>query len=252
MGREVRFSERPKTVISTVPSQTELFSDLGIGNNVLAITSYCVHPSGWLESKPIIGGTKKLDITEILRLSPDVVIANKEENQKEQIEELARHVPVWISDVRDFTTAVDFIKSMGVLLDVEEKAQAIIQSIIQERNSITPLNKVKTLYFIWRKPYMVAGSNTFINSTLSHCGFSNIAEVDTYDQISHHEMVRLNPEFILLSSEPFPFAEKHKEEISEILPNAKVILVDGEMFSWYGSRMSLSFQYFQNLVTELK
>jgi ABC-type Fe3+-hydroxamate transport system substrate-binding protein len=100
---------------------------------------------------------------------------------------------------------------------------------------------------IWQNPYMLAANNTFINIILKHLGFNNLGAIlERYPEITEKELTKLNPEYVFLSSEPFPFKEKHIEHYQKLFPNSKIKLVDGEMFSWYGNRMLLAFDYFKN------
>ena len=117
----------------------------------------------------------------------------------------------------------------------------------------TTNNKPQTAYLIWRNPYMAAGGDTFINDMMNHCGFENIyKETNRYPEIAIEELREKNCELLLLSSEPFSFKEKHVEELQPLLPDTKIILVDGEMFSWYGSRLLYGPEYFQQLLKLLQ
>lgn len=228
LNRTVNFPKDPKRIISLVPSQTELLHDLGLGQRVVGITKFCVHPETWFKTKTRIGGTKQLDLKKIRELRPDLIIANKEENLKEDIEALAKEFPVWISDVRDLPSALDMIKEVGELTGTSEKAERIIQHITEQFSSLRPLDPPRTVaYFIWREPYMVAGHGTFINDLLGRCGLINVFDSDDarYPEITAKEVEEAAPEIILLSSEPYPFKEKHIEELHETCPETPVILV---------------------------
>ena len=248
-GRQVILDPVPSRIISVVPSLTELLSGLQLDTEVVAITKFCVHPDQWFLTKPKIGGTKNLDIQYIHKLNPDLIIANKEENTKEQIEELEKHFPVWISDVYDRPSAMEAIQQIGKLTGKYEAATNLTAAI---DHNFTLLNKFKSkktaCYLIWRKPYMTIGHDTFIHAMMEEAGFDNVfRDKERYPEITVENIAQKNPEFILLSSEPFPFKQKHADEIKELLPDCEVILVDGEMFSWYGSRMLKAPGYFLNL-----
>ena len=248
-GRQVILDPVPSRIISVVPSLTELLSGLQLDTEVVAITKFCVHPDQWFLTKPKIGGTKNLDIQYIHKLNPDLIIANKEENTKEQIEELEKHFPVWISDVYDRPSAMEAIQQIGKLTGKYEAATNLTAAI---DHNFTLLNKFKAkktaCYLIWRKPYMTIGHDTFIHAMMEEAGFDNVfRDKERYPEITVENIAQKNPEFILLSSEPFPFKQKHAAEIKELLPDCEVILVDGEMFSWYGSRMLKAPGYFLNL-----
>lgn len=242
----------PRRIVSLVPSQTELLYDLGLGEAVVGITKFCVHPARWFQTKTRVGGTKTLNIKKIEDLRPDLVIGNKEENEQTQIETLALRYPVWMSDVRTLNDAYDMIRRVGELTGKGSEAENLIQKIRAEfalhRSPSTVLRRPSTVYLIWRKPYMAAGGDTFIHEMLGAAGFDNMyASGSRYPEISPEELARAQPEMILLPSEPYPFAEKHIAAIREICPASRIRLVDGEMFSWYGSRLLLAGKYFSEL-----
>jgi len=253
LGREVNLSGAPKRIISVVPSQTELLFYLGLNEEIIGITKFCIHPADKFKSTAKIGGTKQLDIAKIKALKPDLIIANKEENERGQIEELMAFCPVWISDISDLQGAIDMIERVGVLVDRKSEANALSQAIDQQFNNLTiQQTNLRTAYFIWRKPYMVAGKNTFIDSMLQKCGFSNSFNIDRYPEIDANVLIKVNPDVILLSSEPYPFKEKHIAEFKALLPSAIIKIVDGELFSWYGNRLLYAPRYLQKLSEDLK
>jgi ABC-type Fe3+-hydroxamate transport system substrate-binding protein len=251
MGRSFSVSEIPKRIVSVVPSQTELLYELGLNDEVVGITKFCIHPDEWFHSKTRVGGTKNINQEIILGLKPDIVIANMEENTQSELEELAKHVPVWISDVRNLDDALRMIELLGDLLDKSEEAEKIILKIRRDFDLLKPISKPrKALYLIWREPFMAINSDTFIHDMMMRCGLINVSsEAETrYPQLSPEQVHALNPELVLLSSEPYPFAEKHMAEIQRLLPKARIGLVDGEAFSWYGSRLTQSAPYFKQLI----
>ena len=245
-GSKPPFKESPKRIISIVPSQTELLYYLGI--KPIAQTIFCVHPKSEFKSAKKIGGTKKLNTNKILSLKPDLIIGNKEENEKEQIEELAKHVPVWLSDIYSLEDSFTMIEQVGELVNAAEKAH---QLAAQLRVGFTSLNRDENskscVYLIWREPFMATGTKTFINEILKSAGFKNVLPAETrYPEINEKELKRLNPSALLLSSEPYPFKQKHIDELHDILPNAAIKLVDGELFSWYGPRLLKTLEYLKS------
>ena len=249
-------SKEYSRIISLVPSLTELLFSLGVDERVVGITKFCVHPEEWFRTKTRVGGTKKLNFKTVHDLSPDLIIANKEENVKEQIEALAKDYDVWVTDVNDLSEALEMIHNMGRLTGESDTANAIalaIEKAFEElKMQVSLKRKIRTAYFIWKDPYMVAGNETFINNMMDYCGFENIfSHKARYPEISLSEISQKDCEMILLSSEPYPFKEQHKEEIQKLFPGVKVILTDGEMFSWYGSRLIKSANYFQSLANSL-
>lgn len=252
LNRKVELSGIPKRIISIVPSQTELLFYLGLNAEVVGITKFCVHPAAKINSIAKVGGTKQLDIEKIRLLAPDLIIANKEENDRIQVEELMNICPVCISDISDLHSALQMIEGIGEITGRSEQATSLCKEIINRFNGIKlPLTALKADYLIWRKPYMLAGKNTFIDCMLQRCGFNNAIELERYPEIDAVGLIATNPDLVFLSSEPYPFAQKHIEEFKVLLPNARIILVDGEMFSWYGSRLLYAPAYFEQLITGL-
>jgi len=252
LSHNIFLPDSPLRIISLVPSQTELLFDLGLSHLIVGITKFCVHPATPFRDKIKVGGTKKLRMDIIRSLKPDLIIGNKEENERSQIEALMREFPVWMSDIANLPEALEMIRSIGLLTKTEDKARAIALEIEDEFNSLVPIAKpLRVAYLIWQEPYMAAGQGTFINDMLQHCGFINAIKQERYPNITAYELQRANPDVIMLSSEPYPFKQKHIGVFTAMIPKAKVILVDGEMFSWYGSRMLLAVQYFEKVIAGL-
>ncbi|HEX5152407.1 MAG TPA: helical backbone metal receptor [Parafilimonas sp.] len=237
-------------IISLVPSQTELLYDLGLDEEVIGITKFCVHPEKWFRTKTRIGGTKNINIEKILSLEPDLVIANKEENVKEQIEALQKSTKVYVSDVANLADAKNMILHVGGLVGRRLQAGSLVAAIESNFSKLETIrhDKIPAAYFIWRDPYMAAGGDTFINDMMNHCGFENIFRNQLrYPEIAIEEIKARGCKIILLSSEPFPFKQKHIDELQPLLPETKMLLVNGEMFSWYGSRLLYAPDYFRQL-----
>ncbi len=235
-----------------MPSITELLSYLHLENETIGITKFCIHPKEWFKEKEKIGGTKNINTAKILSLQPDLIIANKEENVQSQIDELAAHCNVWLTDIKNIPDALQMINTVGVLTNRALQANALVNKIEVSFSKIPTSKKIKALYLIWQKPYMSIGSNTFIDSMMQQSGFQNVCNhLTRYPTLTVEDIIALAPEIVLLSSEPFPFKQKHIEALKVHLPNTKIILVDGEMFSWYGSRMMLAGEYFEELQKEM-
>jgi len=252
LNRQINLLSIPKRIVSVVPSQTELLFYLGLNEELIGITKFCIHPADKFKSTTKIGGTKALDIAKIKALQPDLIIANKEENERGQLEELMQFFPVWVSDIYNLPGAIEMIERVGVLVDRENEAKMLTQTINQRFDKLTvPESNLRTAYFIWRKPYMAAGKNTFIDSMLQKCGLKNAFELNRYPEIDAQTLINSRPDVILLSSEPYPFKDKHIAEFKAMVPNAIIKLVDGELFSWYGSRLLYAPEYFEILIKEL-
>ncbi len=245
MGRTVEISHSPQRIISLVPSQTELLYDLGLQDQIVGQTVFCIHPQQYFFNSTKIGGTKKVKFQVIDDLKPDLIIGNKEENSLEIVEQLSSKYPVWLSDIYTLEEAYSMINQIGEICNVSDKANQIVEQIQNSFASITPQKLGTCLYLIWKDPYMTVGQNTFINNIIEKIGFTNVVQNSRYPEISIEEMLKLNPQNILLSSEPYPFKQKHIDQLQEILPMANIKLIDGEMFSWYGSRLKYSVDYFK-------
>ncbi|MFN5317385.1 MAG: ABC transporter substrate-binding protein [Bacteroidia bacterium] len=250
LARNIEVSFPPQKIVSLVPSQTELLFDLNLKPFISAITKFCIHPKELVVNMEIVGGTKTIHLDKLASIKPDLIIATKEENTRSEIEEIAKEFPVWISDIKNLEDALIMIKSVGALTNTEVHANEIADAITARFDGLRPMHKLlKAVYLIWRKPYMSVNRHTFIHDMLQRSGFTNLcAEVnERYPEISESALVALNPDVVLLSSEPYPFAEKHIKELSQILPNCRIELVDGELFSWYGTRLLYSPDYFKKL-----
>jgi len=249
----MRSGKKPERIVSLVPSQTELLFDLGLYEEVVGITKFCVHPDEWYHHKTRIGGTKNIDIEKIQALQPDLILANKEENVQEQVEALRLFCPVYVSNISTFDDAQEMIRQVGMLVHKELKAAELVQNILSEFATLKALDcKLQTCYLIWRKPYMTVGGDTYISDVMELCGFENVfVDEIRYPELTIERMEMENCELVLLSSEPYPFKEAHVTELQKHLPNAKIILVDGEMFSWYGSRLLKAPTYFRQLIAQV-
>ena len=253
--QNISTTKKYSAIISLVPSQTELLYDLGLEAEVIGITKFCLHPQKWFKTKTRIGGTKTLNINKIKNLQPDLIIANKEENVKEQVEQFAVHYAVLVTDVNNLEDALSMIKAIGKLTGKTAKALSLAEEIQFKFQKLIDPNsykrKIKSAYLIWKEPYMASGRNTFINDMMRYCGLTNIfTNVERYPKINHEDLQ--DCELILLSSEPYPFKEKHIHELQQEIPRTKIILADGEMFSWYGGRLLLAAGYFKQIRKEIE
>lgn len=252
-----RLRQNYQRIVSLVPSQTELLYHLGLEEQVAGITTFCIHPKTWFETKTRVGGTKRIHFDRIHKIHPDLIIANKEENEKEQIENLAEKYMVWLTDVNDLNEAMEMIMDIGTVTSREERAAMIIKNIEARFSNLVANTKKapsKTVaYFIWQNPLMIAASDTFIDDMLGKCGLVNaFKNLKRYPALSEEELSQQKIDFIFLSSEPYPFAEKHVPFFRKLFPESKILLVDGEMFSWYGSRLQAAPRYFLQLLEQMK
>ena len=257
LGNNHTFNTSPKRIVSLVPSQTELLYDLGLEDQIVGITKFCVHPKHLKATKQIVGGTKQVKIDKIKALQPDIIIANKEENTKEIVKELSIICPVWVTNIVTVEDNLQMIIDFGKIFNKRTEAQKWNDKITFAYNDFKQFIKDKPLrkvaYFIWANPYMVAGRDTFINEMLTLNRFQNIyKERGRYPEIELENIRQEgDPEVVFLSSEPFPFKEEHAFEIGRCTHHAKTIFVDGELFSWYGSRILKAFDYFKKIHEKL-
>jgi len=252
LGRKVYLKDVPKRIISLVPSQTEFLFDLGLDKEIIGVTKFCVHPKEKLKGKTKIGGTKNFNFKQIHLLKPDLIIGNKEENYKEGIERLHEEYPVWISDIGNLEEALQMMAMVGTITNRKPQADKIIQKIGNDFINLHVPQKKDALYLIWKEPYMSIGGDTFINHLMDCSGFKNVlSHLNRYPIISEEEIKTIQPEYILLSSEPYPFKDKHIAEFKALSPKSTIVIVDGEMFSWFGSRLQFSVDYFKKLHSEL-
>lgn len=258
IGNTITLPAAPMRIVSLVPSQTELLFDLGLEDRLVGITKFCVHPYHLKSTKKIIGGTKKVHMEKIRLLQPDIIIANKEENTEEIIESLKDIAPVWTSNIITIQDSLDMIAEFGKIFSVRTKAQQWIDKIEYGLNDFNKFMQgrpvQKAAYLIWKEPYMAAGGDTFINEMLKLNNFTNIYESrGRYPEVIIQKMrIQGDPDVVFLSSEPYPFKEEDAFEIGRWTHHAKTVYVDGEMFSWYGSRMVKAFEYFKQLQERLQ
>ncbi|GEN68819.1 ABC transporter substrate-binding protein [Chryseobacterium rhizosphaerae] len=238
-------------IVSLVPSITEALFDLGLTEKeIIGRTKFCIHPQDKVKNVTIIGGTKNINIDKIKALQPDLILANKEENIKEQVEALMAEFKVIVTNVETIEDNYYLLKNLGKILNKEERAQLFNLKIYDILNQSKLENKVKAAYLIWKNPYMTVGSDTFIHKILSEIGFENIFKDKTrYPEITAEDLAEAD--VIMLSSEPFPFKEKHIEELKMVYPDKKIMIVDGEAFSWYGTHIAKCENYFKDFLAEI-
>lgn len=247
MGRTLSHvpPDTPRRIVSLVPSQTELLHALGLDAEVVGITKFCTHPEAWYRTKARVGGTKDYRPERIAALCPDLILGNKEENEAASIAALDRDYPVWMSDIATLSDALDMIERVGALVGRVEAAQSLAAEIRAAWTSLEGLPRQRAAYFIWRKPYMVAAGDTFIDAMLDAAGFDNaFAGVRRYPEVTLDALADSCPDCIFLSSEPYPFKAQHLAEFRAACPTADVRCVDGTYFSWYGSRLRHAPDYF--------
>jgi len=252
LGNKLTLENTPKRIVCLVPSITELLVDLGLDEHIVGVTKFCVHPDYIRKNKTVVGGTKTVHFHKIEALNPDIILCNKEENTIEIVDQCKALAPVHISDIKNIEDTLQLIKQYGEIFECEKKAGEIIKSI-KEKNqhfqeAIESFSVLKVAYFILRKPCMVAGNNTFINYLLNINKYENVfSNLERYPEVTLEDLKKKNFDFIFLSSEPYPFKNEHIKELEKVFPKQLIALVDGEYFSWYGTRLIRAFNYFVKL-----
>jgi ABC-type Fe3+-hydroxamate transport system substrate-binding protein len=253
LRRNLTIKSTPNRIVCLVPSLTEMLVDIGLRDKLVGVTKFCVHPDDIRETATVIGGTKTLKIDKINSLKPDFILANKEENELESIEALAEKHLVYVSDIYSIEDLLQLIKDLGVIFNLPKTANFLIKDIQSNfgkfSNTMNSYPRLKVAYFIWREPWMVVGASTFITYMLELNNFENVyADLERYPEIQVEDLKPVD--YVFLSSEPFPFKEQHKSELK--LTPEHIRIVDGEYFSWYGSRLLKAFDYFLKLRESLQ
>jgi ABC-type Fe3+-hydroxamate transport system substrate-binding protein len=246
---------RPARLVSLVPSMTETVFALGAGDRLVGVTRFCVRPAHARERAAVVGGTKNPNVERIVSLRPDLVLANQEENRRQDVEALRSRVPVHLAFPTTVSEARADILALGAILGEEEPAARIASAIERARNALQvdrPL-PFRYLYFIWRRPFMVAGPGTFIEGFLAEAGGINVAPGDRgrYPELVMTEIEATEADVLLLSSEPYPFGEGQRLELAASFPRCRVLLVDGELLSWHGVRMIEGLPYLGSLARRI-
>lgn len=253
IGHDVVLNSTPTRIISLVPSQSELLHYLGCEKSMIGITRFCTHPKELRKNVKIVGGTKDLDFESIKLLKPDLIICNKEENNKKDVLKLQKLYPTYTSDVNNLTEALNMISDIGELTSTKKQSEKLVTQIDEDFKKILNFFSGTVAYLIWNDPIMLAGQNTFINSNLKFLGFKNIVleTKSRYPEILESDLNNETIDYIFLSSEPYPFKEKNKKLFQNKFPQAKVVLVDGRVFSWYGSCLIEVSDYVKTLTKQL-
>ncbi len=253
LNRTVQINNPPKRIISLCPSITETLYHMNLTEEIVGRTSFCIHPSHLVKQARSVGGTKNFKAEIIDELSPDLIIAEKEENPKEMIEMLGEKHAVYVANVESYDNALHMIKSLGIITGKEKAAEEISEAIENKFKNLKIRDQIKAGYLIWKDPYMAAGKNTYITSMMKKIGITNVFKYNDarYPVVDIEEIKKHQPDYLFLSTEPYPFKEDDVKELEVDLPNTKIIIVDGEAFTWYGSHMLQAADYFEKLVSQL-
>lgn len=251
-GRHVTLPHAPKRIVSLVPSQTELLASLGLEDRVVGVTRFCIRPEQWKTEKRIVGGTKSIRHDRIRQLRPDLILANLEENTREDVHQLDETAPVYVTNVSNLEDALAMIEAVARLTDRADAGRELTQAVRRGFDQLGDFKPLRTAYLIWNGPYMTVGTDTFIHDIMTRAGFTNsFSRSARYPVVDEAQMIDANVEVVLLPSEPFPFSEDHVATFEGMLPHARIQLVDGQLFSWYGSRLLHTPGYLRRLRADI-
>lgn len=238
------------SIISLVPSLTETIIDIGQGDRLIGRTKFCVHPENVVKNITKVGGTKNPQVDRIIEMNPSIIIANKEENRQEDIAQLRKAgIEVLVTDVYDIDSAKSAILEIGEAIGAKDEAEKMISTIELNESHLDGGNKINAIYLIWKDPYMTIGGDTYISDVMERIGFNNLfKDQDRYPELDENDLK--SADVILLSSEPYPFQQSHADEIMKNT-HVPTTIVDGEYFSWYGSRMIEAFQKLSQVKREI-
>lgn len=249
LGFRLELARPPRRIVSLVPSWTETLFALGLGGSVVGVTRFCVEPAAGIAALPKIGGTKNPDLRAIVELAPDLVVANAEENRREDVEQLrAAGVAVFTTYPRKISAAVESIIKLGATLDCAAAAGAMAREIVLAVSEIeTQVGVWAKLRFrvfcpIWKNPWMAFNADTYAHDVLRMLGFNNIfaAAGERYPRTTIEEALAQRPDFVMLPNEPYEFGPRDVEELRPMLPAAlsrRLVLINGRDLHWYGAHM---------------
>ncbi|MFO8098003.1 MAG: helical backbone metal receptor [Salinibacter sp.] len=253
-GRRISLESPPRRIVSLVPSQTELLAHLGLEDAVAGITRFCERPEDWRETKTIVGGTKKVDLDTVRSLSPDLILANHEENTPEDVAALDEIAPVFVTEVKTVPEACEMIRTVGTLTGTSPQTSTLVGKIISRFKSLPDVSSLRAAYFIWREPYMTVGGDTFIHDVMQRGGLENAFGGETrYPEVQLDALSDRALDVVLCATEPFPFHQKDAftADLASALPDTPIEIVDGQLFSWYGPRLLDTPKYLRTLRTRL-
>ncbi|MCP4446719.1 MAG: ABC transporter substrate-binding protein [Myxococcales bacterium] len=283
MGRKLMLAQPVNRVISLVPSDTETLFDLGVGEKVVGRTRYCIEPAFELESIPVVGGTKDIDVDAILALKPDLVLANQEENSRAGLEALAEAgAPTFVSFPKRYNDAIAHLARIARFFGAHLSAEELLRTGYEQMTATELPGDAPSVFVpIWRDPLMTFGDHTYCHDILQLAGAANVfvdrerqyplkadlgmssplpadqlANRDRrYPRITEQELVSKAPEIMLLPNEPYGFGQEDKAYFESLdVPAAKhgrVVFVDGKDLFWPGSRSVAALPRFKALISEI-
>ncbi len=250
-----------KRIVSLVPSLTESLFRLGLGERVVGVTDWCVHPKEQVACVSKVGGTKNPSVRRILELDPGLVIANREENRERVVNALrAAGIEVWVTyprSVRDGVALLREIAELGASADAIESVVRPVEQAVQAAEQQRPAHGVRVFCPVWKTPWMAVGGDSYASNLLELCGGINVF-ADRGDRrypiVEPAEIAAAAPEVIVLPSEPYAFGPRDAQELAGwALPaarNRRIHLIDGTLVSWYGPRIEPAIAALRSLLSE--
>jgi ABC-type hemin transport system substrate-binding protein len=250
ISRTVSLSAPPRRIVCLVPSITETLFAFGLGDRIVGVTDYCTHPPGEVARRQKVGGTKDPHVETIVQLQPDLVIVNDEENRREDFSALTdRGLSVYVTAPRTVADGIAMVERLGPVLgcktasdDMVERLRMIYEEVVAKA-ATGP--RLRVFCPIWRKPWMAFNADTYADDMLWCCGAENVvrSKPDRYFSTTLEEIAALNPEVVVLPSEPYPFTNKHYEHLKELAETpagrgGHFYCVDGMALCWYGPRIA--------------
>jgi ABC-type Fe3+-hydroxamate transport system substrate-binding protein len=234
----------PGRIVSLVPSLTETLFDLGLDSHVVGVTRFCAEPAARLLGRPRVGGTKNPDREKIATLRPDLVVVNTEENRPEDIGWLRERFPVFESFPITVIQAAEMIVALGRTIGRKEEADAwrllVEAEVARIEAELFGERRLRVFFPIWKDPWMTINGDTYVHHMLKVCGGDNVFgdAMMRYPEVVLEQVPALNPDLILLPSEPYAFSEQHRYRLltDPMLAGRPVLLVEGKAFSWHGTR----------------
>lgn len=247
-------------IVSLVPSVTELLFALGLGQNVVGRTAFCVHPADGLAAVTSVGGTKKVNVNRLLGLDPTHVIVNVDENPKALADDLAeRGLDMVVTHPIAVEDNVSLYRLIGGVFGAETAAEDLVArfeaALDAARAAARDLPARNVLYLIWKEPWMTVSADTYISRLLAVANWKTVAPGGGDDPATRYPELELSDEclerddLVLMSSEPYAFSAADAADFAAAFPahGDKVRLVDGQKLSWYGSRAIDGLAYLTDL-----
>jgi len=257
---KTEFEKVPQKVVSLIPSVTETLFEIGAGRKIAGITDYCIFPKDKVKDVAKVGGPKSVNKDLIDKINPDLIFMDPEENTLDDFEELRREYPIFVINVRTVEDSVEFLRSIGELFELEQKAESFISRInrylhdLRSKYKNAPARRI--LILIWKDPYYVPGSGTYITSLAETYGVVNVfADKTGYFRVEEEGIIGVSPDIILLPDEPYEFKDEDVSAFNRLFENSgakpKIRIVSGANLCWYGVRTLEGLKYFDGVFSEI-